>query len=287
MSYNVLQGVERWLDVILTSQVDGITPITDTVYSDVAVRYRKEGAVASVSKTLASGTTDWINQDAGVYRVRFTGTELNTLGSFTYSVTDVSTDFMPYYGHIDVVSGDVTTITTNLTTVGNNILGVSGRVETAITDILAVDGHLTTVGNDVTTVNNNVLGVSGEVLVVAGDILIVDGKVTALQTSVSGLDDFMIGAGAYYDADAGSLTASLVLHKNGTVISNPISATIVGYSEIGVQLFTDMSSTPDAQGVFRFVETVTLTSKTVPYLKGTIVDANGTHRTITLTPVVA
>lgn len=261
MSYDVIQSVARKLDVVLTAQSDGITPVTNAAATDLVARYRKEGAVSSTLKTVASG--DWQNLDQGVYRLAFTAAELDTLGSLTYAVTiavgATCTQFVPYYGHVDVVVGDVSTVVNNLTTVGGNVLGVSG----------AVVG----VGSQVTTVGNNVLGVSGEV--------------ASLQISVASLNNFIIGAGAYYDSDAGSLTASLVLHKNGEVVTNPTSATIIGFDEDGNQIFTDTSIAPDAQGVFKFVVSVTLVTKTVPYLRGTIVNADGTHHTVTLTPVVS
>jgi len=208
MSYDVLQNVDRWLDVVLTAQSNGIDPVVDAVAGDLIVRYRKEAAVTSVLKIVAPG--DWLNLDQGVYRLLFAAAELDTLGSFTYSVNLAGAyacvPFVPYYGHVEVG------------------LGV--------------------------------------------------------------LDNYQVGLGAHYDEDTTILIASLVLHKNGSPISSPVSSTLAVYDEDGTLLLTDISVTPDAQGVFRFEETVTLASKSIPYVSGIIVDSDGIHSTLTLTPVV-
>lgn len=255
MSYNVLQSVARWLDVVLTAQSNGIDPVVDAVNTDLVVRYSKEGDLSATLKVVAAG--DWRNLGDGVYRLQFSIAELNTLGSFTYSVklapAYACVPFMPYYGHVDVVTADVTQLNTLLTTVDGKIDTIDGAVSSIDTKVDTIDAKADTIIADIESIT---------------------------------FDTYQVGLGAHYDEDNTNLKASLVLHHNGEPVISPISASLVVYDDNGNLLLNATNLVPDAQGIFRFDETIALTAGTVPYASGVITDVSGAHSTVTLTPVV-
>ena len=360
MSYDVLQSVERWLAVILTAQSNGIDPVTDAAWDDLVVAYAKEGDATVTVKVMALG--DWRNlgNDMGMYEVKFSTSELNTLGSFFYSVqlADVNfcTDFVPYYGHVEVVADTVNTIGSQLDTIESKVDTVDGVVDGIQTDVTSIEGKVDTVDTvvdgiqtDVTSIESKVDTVDGvvdniyidtqqiiinvaavdsvvdgiqtDVTSIESKVDTVDSVVDGIQTDVTAIDgkintidgvvdnvyidtqailvdtnqlsvdiaalDFNqaeVGAGFYYSS--GTLTASLVLHRNGAVVGSPVSATITMYDEDGLQLLTSNSSSPDAQGVFKFSESIVLVDGTVPYVESQITDVSGTVRSVVLAPVI-
>jgi len=81
MKYEVSKSA--WIRIYLTD-AEG-NPKTGLTYSDVSVRYIKYGQTSFTTKTL--DTTNFRELGNGVYEVQFTGTELDTLGSFIIFVS--------------------------------------------------------------------------------------------------------------------------------------------------------------------------------------------------------
>lgn len=80
---SVLQGTPTWLTYIATDVGTG-TPRTGITFSQVDVSYKKYGQPTFSVKTLL--VTDFQENGNGVYEILFSGTELNTEGSFIYVV---------------------------------------------------------------------------------------------------------------------------------------------------------------------------------------------------------
>ena len=59
-------------------------PAASVGYTDVTVRYKKNGSSGFSVKTMTSA--DWINLGQGMYTLRFSSNELDTLGNFTFTV---------------------------------------------------------------------------------------------------------------------------------------------------------------------------------------------------------
>jgi hypothetical protein len=76
MKYEVNKSA--WIRFFLTD-AEG-NPKTGLIYSDVSVKYIKYGQTSFTTKTL--DTTNFRELGNGIYEVQFTGTELDTLGSF-------------------------------------------------------------------------------------------------------------------------------------------------------------------------------------------------------------
>jgi len=93
------KSVEAWAPVYLVDDTDGKTPETGKTYSDVTVKYAKEGATSFATKTMSA--SDWQEIGDGFYRVKFSATELDTAGNFAYEVYASGTRRFP--GHIDIV----------------------------------------------------------------------------------------------------------------------------------------------------------------------------------------
>ena len=82
MIHTVTRGITTDVGVLL---LDGSeTPVIGVLFSAVTVRYRKNGA-SFVTKVLLSG--EWSEVGDGLYRLTFSGGELDASGSFRYLVT--------------------------------------------------------------------------------------------------------------------------------------------------------------------------------------------------------
>jgi len=94
----VKQNQIAWVAVVLWNEFDGISPIEGKTYTNFTVKYAKEGATSLTTKVLAD--TDFREIGRGIYEIRFTAVELNTLGIIKISV-DVS-GAVTYHTFLDV-----------------------------------------------------------------------------------------------------------------------------------------------------------------------------------------
>ena len=282
MSFDVLQSIERWLPVVLTAQSNGIDPVTDADYDDLIVKYRKEGDESATTKNMT--VDDWVALDSGVYKIKFLAAELNTLKTFLYSVelkpVNFCDDFVPYYGAVEVVAATVNEIDTQLDAIEGKVDTVDGVVDNIyidtqqiVTDVGVVDGKVDTLQTDITAIDGKVDNVYTDTQQIISDIAAID------------TNFYEVAAGAYYDG-SGTLTVSLVLHNSGSPVTSPTGAAVALYTEDGTLVTSDTSSSPDAQGAFKFTLSATLTNGTVPYVSGVVTDGSGSHASIVLTPVV-
>lgn len=103
MSQLVTKSTATKLVAILTDS-EGI-PVTNVAYSAVTVRYKKSNSSTFTVKTILNA--DFTNNGEGVYEIQFTSSELDTLGSFVFTVA--GSGFVQYTGLVNVVpeSSDV------------------------------------------------------------------------------------------------------------------------------------------------------------------------------------
>lgn len=78
------QSEIAFIPVYLALDSDGHTPVVGKTYLDFTVKYSKEGSSSFTTKVLASG--DVIEIGNGVYRIKFTITEMNTVGYMLLNV---------------------------------------------------------------------------------------------------------------------------------------------------------------------------------------------------------
>ena len=97
-----------WLPVVLRLQTEGAVDtaneMTGILYSDVIVKYIKEGGDW---ETKSMTIDDWdvcngANPGVGIYKIKFSATELNTVGKFIYWV-DAGATSRIYYGMEEIV----------------------------------------------------------------------------------------------------------------------------------------------------------------------------------------
>lgn len=97
MSFRIPVDTENWLPVLLVSSVDGVTPVVGLTYSDVIVKYFKEGLVA---ETKALTSSDFSEGGDGMYRVKFSASECDTVGLFQYWVMAPGCDTSYQAGYV-------------------------------------------------------------------------------------------------------------------------------------------------------------------------------------------
>jgi len=73
------QSQVAWVAVSLWNEFDGISPIEGKTYTNFTVKYAKEGATSLTTKVLAAG--DFREIGKGIYEIRFTAIEMNTIGT--------------------------------------------------------------------------------------------------------------------------------------------------------------------------------------------------------------
>ncbi|MCF6205359.1 MAG: hypothetical protein L3J47_00500 [Sulfurovum sp.] len=122
MSRTVTVSVASDLVVILTDASNAA--VTGLVSTDIAVEYRKDGG-AFITKILA--LTDLIEVGSGVYEVKFTALELDTLGSFVYKVTGAS--ISQYVEIIDILAAGqaATAASIDICVLTGHVFDVSGK----------------------------------------------------------------------------------------------------------------------------------------------------------------
>lgn len=132
------KSVEAWVPVYFVDESDGRTPETGKTYSDVTVKYAKQGDTSLTTKSMASG--DWQELGDGLYLLKFSATELNTAGNFICEVYATGTRRFP--GHIDIVENiekDTYDIV-NHATHGNSAIKSAVDTRAAPADILQEPG---------------------------------------------------------------------------------------------------------------------------------------------------
>jgi hypothetical protein len=88
-------GTELSLTLVDASQA----PVNGVAFGDITATYRKNGGTF-VTKTVLSG--EWAEVGDGVYKLSFTAAELNTAGSFRFTITGGS--FEPYVADVQIVN---------------------------------------------------------------------------------------------------------------------------------------------------------------------------------------
>lgn len=97
------KGIQRELPCIMTDNVDFKTGITGLAFTDVTVKYAKEGDSPFSTKNMT--VDDWIELGEGAYNIIFSLTELNTGGKFIYIVT--SSGCIPYPGEVQLTDKEL------------------------------------------------------------------------------------------------------------------------------------------------------------------------------------
>jgi hypothetical protein len=122
MSQSITQSTETDIVVVLTD-TNGAA-VTGILYGDIVAKYRKEGASSLTTKTVTS--PDWDEIGAGVYTLKFTAAELNTLGSFTIVITGAG--FVQYTSVLTITAAVPTgpTIIVPTCVVSGTILNIQG-----------------------------------------------------------------------------------------------------------------------------------------------------------------
>lgn len=123
MSRPVTQDQAADLIAVLTDASN--LPVTGLVSADVTVEYRKEGGASFTAKSTSLAT--FVEIGSGVYTVEFTGTELDTLGSFLYKITGAS--ISQYVGIAEVTPAAQSSSAVSLDTcvLYGHVLGASGE----------------------------------------------------------------------------------------------------------------------------------------------------------------
>jgi hypothetical protein len=83
MIHTVTRGITTDVGVLLLNASE--FPVSGVLFSSVTVRYRKNGATSFTTKALLAG--EWTEIGDGLYRLTFSGGELDTSGNFRFLVT--------------------------------------------------------------------------------------------------------------------------------------------------------------------------------------------------------
>lgn len=81
----------------ITLDLAGV-PVTGVAYNQVTVKYRKTGTYTLDTKTLA--VTDWVEIGNGFYVIKWTASEMNSVGPFLVQITGATFD--PYVEEFEV-----------------------------------------------------------------------------------------------------------------------------------------------------------------------------------------
>ena len=146
MAFEPKQSVEMELPCILIDDTDFKSPETGVAFGSVTVKYGKAGASAQTTKTLNTG--NWIEVGTGDYRIKFSTSESDTLGLFTYTVT--GSGFLPYYGAAVIKVNDIDDVATKLdnATLGASINIAANDQSTLTTGTTASGDYTETVEQD-------------------------------------------------------------------------------------------------------------------------------------------
>ena len=125
---HLTQSQSATVTVLLTKDNVGVASLTS---SDITVQYYKSGDVSPTVKTLSGG--DPIDIGNGLYRITFTGPELDTLGSFIIRITGATID--TYVKELTVVAAEDATTTISLDTcvISGHVFDVQGNPATNAT----------------------------------------------------------------------------------------------------------------------------------------------------------
>jgi hypothetical protein len=86
----------------------GGVPVTGVLYNQVTVKYRKLGIYALTTKIVAS--TDWVEIGNGLYVIKWSSSEMNTVGPFLFQISGAGFD--PYLEEFDIEPYPVSAIIT-------------------------------------------------------------------------------------------------------------------------------------------------------------------------------
>lgn len=100
-------------------------PATGVLYTDIVVQIKKQGATSFTTKSLVS--SDWVNLGGGgIYSLKFSAADTNTLGNFTFKITSVKFDNFVYdeFAIVGYIQGSPSVRTEYLTLVDVPATGV-------------------------------------------------------------------------------------------------------------------------------------------------------------------
>ena len=122
-----LQGQAREANILVLDA--GSAPIAGLVFGDFVVRFKKPGETVFGPKTLAAAT-DLEEISDGWYIIRWSGTEMNTLGAFLFEVASSGGTPVPvFYGEFDVEPNTVAALAVAETCViTGNVVDIGGQV---------------------------------------------------------------------------------------------------------------------------------------------------------------
>jgi hypothetical protein len=117
----ILQGTVTWLPVVAANTGAG-DPRTGILFSEVDVSYKKSSGATFALKTL--DISEWRENGNGVYEIKFSASDLNTVGSFLYAVNGNGTLASPairqFVGQAYVTTSS--TYTPGTVTLSTNVL---------------------------------------------------------------------------------------------------------------------------------------------------------------------
>ena len=104
--------------------LNGGLPVTSVTFDNVTVKYRKAGDTGALS-TKTMTVDDWVEIENGYYAVKWSATDMNTLGTFFYQVTEVSSD--PVTDQFSIQPQPITLLAqADTCIVSGNILDIGG-----------------------------------------------------------------------------------------------------------------------------------------------------------------
>ncbi len=143
MSQNVTINTISTLTAVLVNSSNA--PVTSLPYTAVSVSYRKYGGSSFTSKSLSS--SDWAEIGLGVYTVKFTATELNTLGALVWVVNSASTVQFVDIANVEPVANVDTPVSLSTCLITGYIFDLSGNAVEGSAVTARVLGFPATVDN--------------------------------------------------------------------------------------------------------------------------------------------
>jgi len=161
--------------------VNGGTPVTGLLDTDVVLRFRKKGG-SFQNKTLAP--ENFSELEVGLYSVNFEGSELDTLGPFTFRINGAGIDQYVETFDVDpiylgaIVPPDVCIVSGNIMDLGGDPVW-NASVNFRIVDLPKVVGPSMVTGTIIRTITD----VSGNfyVSLIRGAVVIVEIEKTAIK----------------------------------------------------------------------------------------------------------
>ena len=141
MTLIIKQSTAYKLPVVLIDDTDFKSKETGIAYGSVTVKYAKEasdGDHTLSTKTMASG--DWEELGEGMYLIKFSTSELDTVGKFIYVC--YASGILPYYGEAYIIQED---------TLDGRLNDIHDTLDAVKTETDGIDAHITAEVDDLIT----------------------------------------------------------------------------------------------------------------------------------------